>query len=54
MDKYEEVMAHLETLETHVAKLEGIIHVLLEQIEMGTAQENVAAIRAELPRIVPE
>jgi hypothetical protein len=51
MDQYEEAMAHLETLESHDARLGHIIHVLLEQIEMGTAQENSATIRAELPPI---
>jgi hypothetical protein len=27
------------------------MYVLLEQIELETAQENAAAVRAELPRI---
>ena len=48
MDQYEEVMAHLETVESHVARLEGVIHVMLEQIESGTIQEAAADIRATL------
>ena len=38
-------------LETHVARLEGILHVLLEELEKGTIQENAAAIRAAMPRL---
>ena len=38
----EELKAHIETLETHVARLEGIIHVMLEQLEAGTIQETAA------------
>ena len=45
----DEVRAHLETLETHVALLEGIVRVMLEQIEAGTIRENAAAIRDALP-----
>lgn len=54
MNQYEEVMAHVATLESHVARLEGIIHVMLEQIEAGTIQQVAAQIRAELPRIEPD
>ena len=50
MEKYKEVMAHIETLNSHVARLEGVIHVMLEQIEAGTIQEVAAEIRAELSR----
>jgi hypothetical protein len=53
MDQYQEVMTHIEVLETHVARLEGIIHVMLEQIEAGTIQQVAAEIRAELPRLDP-
>jgi hypothetical protein len=37
-----EIAAHLETLESHVATLEGIIHVMLQEIEAGTIQESAA------------
>ena len=47
-------MAHIEALESHVARLEGIIHVMLEQIEAGTIQEVAADIRAALPRLDSE
>ena len=47
----EEVAAHIESLESHVARLEGILHVMLEEIEKGTIQENAAAIRAALPKL---
>ena len=50
MEQYKEVMAHIETLNSHVARLEGVIHVMLEQIEAGTIQEVAAEIRAELSR----
>ena len=46
-----EVAAHIESLETHVARLEGILHVMLEELEKGTIQENAAAIRAALPKL---
>ena len=54
VNQYEEIMAHVATLESHVARLEGIIHVMLEQIEAGTIQQVAAQIRAELPRIEPD
>ncbi len=41
----EELKVHLETLEEHVARLEGIIHVMLEELESGTIQESAARIR---------
>ena len=50
-DQYETLMAHIESLETHVARLEGVLHVLLEQLEAGTIQETAADIRRELPRL---
>ena len=43
-----ETSARLETLESHVARLEGIIDVLLQEIAAGTAEEMAGAIRAEL------
>ena len=51
MSDVEELKAHIETLETHVARLEGIIHVMLEQLEAGTIQETAAQIKETLPRI---
>lgn len=53
MDDYAELKAHIDSLESHVARLEGIIFVLLEQLEAGTIQETAAQIRAELPRLEP-
>ena len=50
-DQYETLMAHIESLETHVARLEGVLHVLLEQLEAGTIQETAADIRRELPKL---
>ena len=44
----EEVEAHIEILEQHLAHLEGIIHVILEQIEAGTIQDTAAGIREAL------
>ncbi len=35
----------LETLEEHVARLEGTIQVILEEIEAGTILESAAGIR---------
>jgi hypothetical protein len=46
-----EIAAHIESLETHVARLEGIIHVMLLEIEAGTIQETAAEIRAALPKL---
>ena len=51
MSEVEELRVHIEALETHVARLEGIIHVMLEQIEAGTIEEAAASIRETLPRI---
>ena len=49
MDK--DVALHLETLEGHVARLEGIIHVMLLELEAGTIQTSAAEIRAALPKL---
>ena len=43
-----EIQARLDTLEAHVAKLEGVLDVLLQEIAAGTAEEMAEAIRAEL------
>ncbi len=51
MSENEELRERIETIETHVARLEGVIHVLLEQLEAGTIAETAADIRAALPRI---
>ncbi len=51
MSEIEELRVHIESLETHVARLEGIIHVMLEQIEAGTLEEAAASTRAQLPKI---
>lgn len=45
------IAAHLETLESHVATLEGIIHVMLQEIEAGTIQESAGEIRATLTHL---
>ncbi len=50
MSEVDELKLHIETLETHVARLEGIIHVMLEQLEAGTIQETAAQIKETLPR----
>ena len=46
-----ETKAHIETLESHVARLEGVLHVMLLEIERRTIQESTAEIRAALPVI---
>ena len=51
MDQDETLLMRIESLETHVARLEGIIHVMLEQIEAGTIEGTEADIRREMPRL---
>ena len=51
MDQNETLMVRIESLETHVARLEGIIHVMLEQIEAGTIAQTAADIRQEMPKL---
>ena len=51
MSEVEELRAHVEVLETRLARIEGIIHVMLEQLEAGTIEEAAASIREQLPRI---
>ncbi len=53
MTEIQELRAHIDPLEEHVARLEGIIHVMLEQLELGTIQETASEIREALPRIEP-
>ncbi len=43
-----ELQTHIETLEAHVARLEGIIQMILEEIEARTIQESAAGIREAL------
>ena len=50
MSDVEELKVHIESLETHVARLEGILYVLLEQVA-GTIEESATSIREQLPRI---
>ena len=47
----EQVALRIETLETHVARLEGIIHLILMEIESGTIQASAAEIRKALPQL---
>ena len=47
----QDVAIRLETLEGHVARLEGIIHVMLQELEAGTIQSSAADIRAALPKL---
>ena len=51
MTEIEEIRAHVEVLESHVARLEGIIRVMLEELEAGSIQATAAAIREQMPRI---
>lgn len=51
MSEIEELKNHIEVLEGHVARVEGILYVLLEQLEAGTIEELAASIREQLPRI---
>ncbi|MCZ6870627.1 MAG: hypothetical protein O7G84_14080 [Gammaproteobacteria bacterium] len=43
-----ELREHVEILEEHVARLESIIQVMLEDIDAGTIQETAASIREAL------
>jgi hypothetical protein len=47
----EEVSARIESLESHVALLEGVLHVMLQEIANGTIQDSAPEIRAALPRL---
>ena len=47
----QDVAARIEALETHVARLEGILHVLLQELQNGTAQETAGEILAALPQL---
>lgn len=43
--------ARIESLESHVALLEGVLHVMLQEIENGTIQESAGEIRRALPKL---
>jgi len=45
-----ELEMRVEVLSEHVARLEGVIDVMLQEAENGTL-EQAAEIRAELPRV---
>ena len=46
-----ELLERVEVLSEHVALLEGILGVLLEEAENGTLQQAAAQIRASLPEV---
>ena len=46
-----ELAERVEALESHVARLEGIIHVLLMEIVNGTIEDSVKELRAAMPQI---
>ena len=46
----DELERRVEVLSEHVALLEGVINVLLQEAEQGRLQESAASIRAALPR----
>ena len=43
-----EVLAELEVLKEHVTRLEGVIHVMLEELENGTIWQSARDIRESL------
>jgi len=44
-----ELEAQVEILSEHVARLEGVIDVVLQEAENGTLEQAAAGIRAALP-----
>ena len=50
----EDLRVHVETLESHVARLEGVIHVLLEETIAGRLNESAPEILKAMPRIQTE
>ena len=46
-----ELEERVDVLAEHVALLEGILNVLLQEAEAGTLQDSAASIRAALPQI---
>ena len=51
MESVYELREHVEALDTHVARLEGIVQVLLEEAAEGRIVEAAADILKALPRI---
>ena len=47
----DELEQRVEVLSEHVALLEGVINVLLQEAERGRLQESAASIRAALPQV---
>jgi hypothetical protein len=47
----DELEQRVEVLSEHVALLEGVINVLLQEAERGQLQESAASIRAALPQV---
>jgi hypothetical protein len=46
-----ELELQVELLSEHVARLEGVIDVMLQEAENGTLEQAAASIRAALPNI---
>ena len=46
-----ELEVQVEILSEHVARLEGIIDVMLQEAEQGTLEEAAGQIRTSLPHI---
>ena len=53
MSEVEQLRVHIEALETHLARLEGVVHDMLEELESGDIRETAAEIRKALPPIEP-
>jgi hypothetical protein len=51
MEGIHELREHIEALDTHVARLEGIVQVLLEEAAAGRIEDAAAEILKALPRI---
>ena len=51
MEGIEDLRSHIEALDTHVARLEGIVQVLLEEASEGRIVEAAGEILKALPRI---
>ena len=51
MREIHELQAHVEALESHVARLEGIVQALLEEAAAGRLQASADQILSALPRL---
>ena len=51
MTRIEALSEHIEALDTHVARLEGIVQVLLEEAAAGRIEDAATEILKALPRI---